>query len=475
MSNTLKTGAIIKDRYTILGDLGQGTFGRTYLAEDANRYQERCVLKEFAPQLQNNYELQKAQELFEREAGMLYQLRHNQIPCFRELLRTSIGRKNHLFLVQDYVEGFSYHQLLVQGQKFREADVIKLLQDILPVLDYIHSKQIIHRDISPDNLIKRNSDGKPVLIDFGCVKEMVTTAIVQSTGYVIGTQVGKRGYSPDEQLRYGKADATSDLYALAVTALVLLTGKQPLDFYDSYHATWLWQEITISPSFKSVLAKMLANLPKQRYQSAQEVSEALETVIPQPVSSQQPTKLPNNLPNKQPNNLPTKPANKQPNTLFTQIATLVAAPGQTIKTTFTAVLNRKQQSTNRELKFFGLSMSIALLVVFGTVAVARGGFPTPKLPKISWSLPSIPSLPSKPSVSNTEQQRQKQIYQRCVDLNIDPGTFYQKVDQFFYSTYPQLKGKTLSDKQDDVQFRQAWYQIAEDLLDNLEQEAFLSN
>ncbi|NEO48531.1 MAG: serine/threonine protein kinase, partial [Moorea sp. SIO4A3] len=113
MSNTLKTGAIIKERYKILGDLGQGTFGRTYLAEDANRYQERCVLKEFAPQLQNKHELQKAQELFEREAGMLYQLRHNQIPCFRELLRTSIGRKNYLFLVQDYVEGFSYHQLLV--------------------------------------------------------------------------------------------------------------------------------------------------------------------------------------------------------------------------------------------------------------------------------------------------------------------------------------------------------------------------
>ncbi|NEN97128.1 MAG: hypothetical protein F6K50_16795 [Moorea sp. SIO3I7] len=304
---------------------------------------------------------------------------------------------------------------------------------------------------------------------------MVTTAIVQSTGHVIGTQVGKRGYSPDEQLRYGKADATSDLYALAVTALVLLTGKQPLDLYDSYHATWLWQEITISPSFKSVLAKMLANLPKERYQSAQDVSEALETVIPQPVSSQQPTKLPNNLPTKQPNNLPTKLPNKQPNTLFTQIATLVAAPGQTIKTTFTAVLNRKQQSTNRELKFFGLSMSIALLVVFGTVAVARGGFTTPKLPKISWKLPSIPSLPSQSSVSNTEQQRQKQIYQRCLDLNIDPGTFYQKVDQFFYSTYPQLKGKTLSDKQEDVQFRAAWYQIAEDLLDNLEQEAYLSN
>ena len=475
MSNTLKPGAIIKDRYKILGDLGQGTFGRTYLAEDANRYQERCVLKEFAPQLQNKHELQKAQELFEREAGMLYQLRHNQIPCFRELLRTSIGRKNYLFLVQDYVEGFSYHQLLVQGQNFREADVIKLLQDILPVLDYIHSKQIIHRDISPDNLIKRNSDSKPVLIDFGCVKEMVTTAIIQSTGQVIGTQVGKRGYSPDEQLRYGKADGTSDLYALAVTALVLVTGKQPLDLYDSYHATWLWQEITISPSFKSVLTKMLANLPKQRYQSAQDVSEALLTVIPQPVSSQQPTKLPNNLPTKQPNNLPTKQPNKQLNTLFTQIATLVAAPGQTIKTTFTAVLNRKQQSTNRELKFFGLSMSIALLVVFGTVAVARGGFPTPKLPKISWSLPSIPSLPSKASVSNTEQQRQKQIYQRCLDLKIDPGTFYQKVDQFFYSTYPQLKGKTLSDQEQDVQFRQAWYQIAEELLDNLEQEAYLSN
>ena len=113
--------------------------------------------------------------------------------------------------------------LLKRGGKFSEEEVTKLLAELLPVLSYIHQENLIHRDISPDNLIKRHSDGKPVLIDFGCVK-IAANAVSQSTGQYI-TLIGKKGYAPEEQMGRGKAIPSSDLYSLAATIVVLLTGK----------------------------------------------------------------------------------------------------------------------------------------------------------------------------------------------------------------------------------------------------------
>ena len=164
-------GVLLSSRYQIIRELGRGGFGHTYLAEDTHRFNELCVLKEFIPQVEGDYALQKAKQLFEREAGVLYQLKHPQIPQFRELLRVQTGGKGQLFLIQDYVEGPTYRELLHtrkrNGESFSEAEAIKLLEQLLPVLDYIHSVGVIHRDIAPDNLILRNVDGLPVLIDFG--------------------------------------------------------------------------------------------------------------------------------------------------------------------------------------------------------------------------------------------------------------------------------------------------------------------
>lgn len=112
---TLTPGLLIANRYKVLQLMGRGGFGRTYLAEDQNRFNECCVLKEFAPQLQNEAEVQKAQALFEQEAGVLYRLEHPQIPKFREFLRTHVNGHYYLLLVQDYVKGISYRDLL-QGR-----------------------------------------------------------------------------------------------------------------------------------------------------------------------------------------------------------------------------------------------------------------------------------------------------------------------------------------------------------------------
>ncbi|HEY9835292.1 MAG TPA: serine/threonine-protein kinase, partial [Vampirovibrionales bacterium] len=231
----ISAGTIVGDRYRLVRELGHGGFGRTYLAEDINRFNERCVLKEFAPKVQGTYAQQKAEELFAREAGVLYQLQHPQIPKFRELCRSPIEGRSRLFLVQDYVPGQNYRVLLSQrrqqGQKFTVAEVTQLLQQLLPVLDYIHSRRVIHRDISPDNLIFRDLDQLPVLIDFGGVKQVaaqvesqVMSPSVTSPPLPVATRLGKVGYAPEEQMMLGQVYPHSDLYALGVTVLVLLTG-----------------------------------------------------------------------------------------------------------------------------------------------------------------------------------------------------------------------------------------------------------
>lgn len=178
--------------------------------------------------------------MFQREAKVLHQLQHPQIPRFREIFRVNLAGKEYLFLVQDYVEGETYSGLLnhriQQGLRFTEAEIRQLLQQILPVLDYIHSLGVIHRDISPDNLILRSVDKLPVLIDFGGVKQVV--AVVASQYYQPGvvasppaaTLLGKVGFAPPEQMQTGNVSPHSDLYALAVTAVVLLTGKQPRNY-----------------------------------------------------------------------------------------------------------------------------------------------------------------------------------------------------------------------------------------------------
>ena len=169
--NELSEGIILGDRYRLVRKLGQGGFGITYLAQDINRFDELCVVKEFAPKVRGTQALTKAEELFEREAGILYKLQHSQIPKFRELCRWKVGLGTRLFLVQSYVEGQTYSSLLAnrisQGQGFAEDEVKELLLQLLPVLDYIHDRGVIHRDISPDNLILRSADQLPVLMALG--------------------------------------------------------------------------------------------------------------------------------------------------------------------------------------------------------------------------------------------------------------------------------------------------------------------
>ncbi len=288
MTEVFRPGDKIQSRYRILNQLGTGGFSRTYLAEDTNRFNERCVLKVFTPRLSEHFTLAKAREMFEREAEVLHRLEHPQIPKFHQILHHGNDDSGCLLLVQDYIKGESYHQLLNQrgrkGQKFNEQEIELLLLKVLPVLEYIHSYGIIHRDISPENLILDLQRQLPILIDFGCIKEIEEKAQLQLVEAdsanlypIVGTAIGKAHYAPPEQIIQGKVSPNTDLYALASTAVVLLTGKKPQELRNGVNLQWNWQSFaSVNPQLEKILSKMLESDPDKRFSSAKEVITVLQ-------------------------------------------------------------------------------------------------------------------------------------------------------------------------------------------------------
>mgnify|MGYP005843460053 CR=1 FL=1 len=277
----LTPGTKVGGRYTIQRVIGQGGFGRSYLVEDTQRFGEPCVLKEFFPANNNksSRSLQKALDLFKREAKTLYQINHPQVPkfwaCFTQ------GKR--LFIVQEYIDGVTYSQLIKQrkrdGVRFSEVEVLRWLMHMLQVLDYLHGLNLVHRDISPDNIIYSRDRNLPVLIDFGLVNDAMTSLLSEDhEDGKSGTMVGKFGYSPPEQIQLGQCFPCSDLYALGVTTLVLLTGRYPRDLMDRSTLDWRWQDYAqVSPGLTAILQRLLQQRPTERFQTAREV---LEIVIP---------------------------------------------------------------------------------------------------------------------------------------------------------------------------------------------------
>ena len=277
----IPNGTLIDNRYLIQKVLGQGGLGRTYLAFDTRRFSEPCVLKEFAPSGSGKHSLQKSRALFKREAEILYHIQHPQIPNFLACFEGD-GR---LFLVQEYVNGRTYSDLLKERRKqnavFSEQEVINWLNNLLPVLDYIHQCGIIHRDISPDNIMLPVNSELPVLIDFGVGKQIVESSQLaegadgdrEEISYVGKMSlVGKVGYAPHEQIRLGVCSSSSDLYALGVTAVVLLTCKDPSTLMNQYSLQWEWRACAeVSSAMGQILDKMLADTPINRYQTVSEV------------------------------------------------------------------------------------------------------------------------------------------------------------------------------------------------------------
>jgi serine/threonine protein kinase len=332
LATPVPPGTILENRYDVVRFIGHGGFGRTYLVRDQHRFNELCVLKEFAPQVSQPAVIQKAEELFQREAGTLYKLSHPQIPEFRALSSIVYAGEKMVFLVEQFIDGHNYGEWVENGHCLTEGQGLELLRDLLPVLSYIHGRGVIHRDISPDNLMYDRDSHKPILIDFGSVKQVTETAL-RMVGMTPATQIHKPGYTPFEQIK-GEAYPNSDLYALAVTVLVLMTGKPPTELYNAHTNAWHWQSVLkLDGRFENVLHRMLARHTSDRYASADAVLAAIEglaigaqplpPIVPGRSTTIATPTIPPDAPAVSP---PTTPPPLHPNPAFSTIKTVAVAP-----------------------------------------------------------------------------------------------------------------------------------------------------
>jgi CHASE2 domain-containing sensor protein/serine/threonine protein kinase len=284
---------LLNGRYRIIQVLGSGGFGQTYIAEDLQQPDHRkCVVKQFKPSRQDERFLRIARRLFASEVETLRKLgSHSQIPS----LLDDFEENQEFYLVQEYIEGRLLSDELAAGRRMNEAEVLTMLYDVLHILEFVHQNQVIHRDIKPGNLIQRTCDGRYVLIDFGAVKEIQTQLTPEPGQTNLTVGIGTQGYGPSEQLM-GKPRYNSDLYALGMTAIHALTGLQPAQLPthpETGEVVWV-DETEVSPKLAAILTRMTRYHFSQRYQSATEVLEALDS--PPEVVLNQPTEVPSDQP-----------------------------------------------------------------------------------------------------------------------------------------------------------------------------------
>ncbi|BBD65450.1 serine/threonine protein kinase [Nostoc commune NIES-4072] len=275
---------LLDGRYVPVKLLGRGGFGAAFLARDRRiPGMRQCVVKQFQPAGNLSLsQLQQAQLMFEREAEVLSQLGndHEQIPdlfAFFPVIVNGLqpGQQDQFFyLVQEYIDGQNLEEELVQQGKFSEQQVLEVLQEILKVLKFVHHRGIIHRDIKPSNIMRRR-DGRLFLLDFGAVKQVTNVALGSAAS---STGIYSMGFAPPEQMAGGQVFPSTDLYALAVTIIILLTNKEAVQLFDAYSNQWKWRmQVTVSPRLADILDKMLLPAANQRFQSAQEVLDALNS------------------------------------------------------------------------------------------------------------------------------------------------------------------------------------------------------
>ncbi len=271
-------GKLLDHRYQVIRVLATGGFGQTYIAQDTRRPGNPvCVVKHLKPASSDPRVFDTAKRLFQSEAETLEHLgNHDQIPR----LLAYFDENQEFYLVQEFIPGPTLGEELVPSQRWSESQVLQMLQEVLGILEFVHSQGVIHRDIKPDNIIRRMSDNKFVLVDFGAVKQL-RTQLVSAGGQPTATVViGTPGYMPTEQGQ-GKPRPNSDIYSLGIIAIEALTGVPAAKLpEDSDTGEILWEHLLVGNSrLAPVLTKMVRYHFKDRYQTATEALQASQAAM----------------------------------------------------------------------------------------------------------------------------------------------------------------------------------------------------
>ncbi|MEH2278041.1 MAG: CHASE2 domain-containing protein [Nostoc sp.] len=276
------SGKFLAQRYKIVKVLGSGGFSETYIAVDTQRPgNPRCVVKQLKPASTKPEALRLARRLFNSEAQTLEKLgTHSQIPQ----LLAYFEEDEEFYLVQEQIIGHPLNQELPTGRAIEEVAVIKIVRDLLQTLIFVHKNNVIHRDIKPSNIIRRHSDGKLVLIDFGAVKEVSTKQLDHQEQIPLTIGIGTQGYAPSEQC-FGRPHYSSDIYAVGMVGIKALTGIAPRELDRDGDGEIKWSDAyggklrsQVSHSLAQILSKMVLEDFKQRYQSASEALKDFEAL-----------------------------------------------------------------------------------------------------------------------------------------------------------------------------------------------------
>ncbi len=266
---------LLQGRYSIQETIAKGGMGVAFLARDIKKANRRCLIKQFHLSKENIEYQSVLLPYFQKEASTLKRLGNavERIPKMYDYFEAD----GEYYLVQEFIEGQTLQKRVELDGPFNESQVRRFLLDFLDTIAKIHRHEILHRDINPRNIILRKGDSAPILIDFGIVKEIATRLLGQDDDALTSTRIGTPGYCPPEQIMGKGVFSCSDLYSLGVTVVYMLTGKSPQSFPLNGEGIYQWKQFCpkISSGFESLINKAIEFDYKKRYQSADEMLQAL--------------------------------------------------------------------------------------------------------------------------------------------------------------------------------------------------------
>ena len=454
--STAAVGDRIGERYRLEAELAFGSQGVLWRASDQLAGEAPVVLRQLAA---DQTELQERfRALWPRLQGVL----HPQVPRFGEL----IEHDGALWLVREWQEGRTFAELQEARRErqlvFGAGEVLLLLRQLLPVLTVLHSQQLLHGDLSPANLLRRERDGLPVLLDFGLVRGL---AVLRDGQGAIGVTPG---YGPPELSRGEPAEPWMDLYSLGVVCLVLLSGEGPAQLLDPVSLEWSWPAgLDAEPALRAAVARLVSADPAQRFRSAAAALEVIQQV-PMPDSTGPVPRADRTVVLVPP---PVEPIPADPAPAGASLPPLPASPAaqspaQEAAARRAAALRSRQAQKEEEAegRLWPVVLALVVSAVLGTglgwLLLSRGRVANP-------TAESALQLPS--SLPPAEVDQRQQLLNRLRALQIDRGWFLRLVDASLLAQYPERGGRLPSDSLDDAPLRKVWNELAEEWLSRVEQ------
>jgi serine/threonine-protein kinase len=430
--SAVAVGQLIGERYRLEAELARGSQGMLWRASDQLAGNGPVVLRQLQadqPELQARF-----QALWPRLQGVL----HPQVPRFGGLIEA----EGSLWLAREWQDGRTYAELLqVRRERqlvFGAGEVLLLLRQLLPVLAVLHSQQLLHGDLTPANLLRRDRDGLPVLLDFGLVR-----------GQGVPADGVTPGYGAPELGRGDPAEPWMDLYGLGVVSLVLLSGEEPAQLLDPASMQWRWPAaLDGEPQLKALLERLLAAEPERRFPSATAALQAAQE-LPMPESTGPVPRADRTV--------VLVPLAAPPEPELPPLPVAAAAPAPA----------RSRQEEKEEAAEGRLWPVVLALVISAVVGTALGWLVLSRGKLASTDAGPALQLPS--SLPPAEVDQRQQLLNRLRALQIDRGWFLKLVDASLLAQYPERGGRLPSDSLDDAPLRKVWNELAEEWLSRVEQ------